>query len=90
MKQGTQRNISRSAPPRLTVPQRKILGNLAAGRHWQDGARGRSQHGGFTATAASLVRHGWAEYVDTHDGFRPLQITENGRAILGGGKDPRE
>jgi hypothetical protein len=40
-------------------------------------------------TAASLVRHGWAEYVDTHDGFRPLTITESGRAILGGGESKR-
>lgn len=84
MKQGTQRNISRSAPPRITVPQRKILKNLVAGRHWQHGASGMSQHGGFTATLASLVRRGWAAHVATAEGEWDVEITTLGREVLGG------
>jgi hypothetical protein len=66
----------------LTVPQRKVLENLVAGRHWQHGASGMSQHGGLAATLASLVRRGWAAHVATAEGEWDVEITALGREVL--------
>ena len=59
-----------------TPAQRAVLENLAAGRPAGAHLRTMSDHGGFTATSASLYRNRWID----DDGITPAGLAAIGKA----------
>ena len=57
-----------------TRAQRRVLGNILAGRPVSHGAIGRSKYGGHMNTVAALHRRGWLD----HDGH----VSPAGEAAL--------